>query len=419
MSKKRQLPDGMVQRPGRIGYYADFQVGGKRVRDFLSTDFGAAKEILNELKSRADKGDFGLQDNAVLLDDLRTKWLAACKQRLKASTVERYEECLDNILPALGVKRVSQVTVAGVVDYRTRRLAERTKRLPDGASPRTVNAEVQALGCMLNWAVKPAKLIRHNPILDLEPLPHDNPKEGRPLTGDEMMALFDHSAPHWQDIWYAYGVTGFRASELIRLEFTPEFIDWENRELIYPKRLAKNHKEKRVPMDDHLYDIIRKQEAGRKDRQPGKGRTWKDTQKVLAKFTRDRVFVNTANTPLQRTNLYRTFLRCCKKAKIETRTFDAEGNLLTHVDLHSLRRTFITEAISNGADPGTVQQLAGHKSLKVTMGVYHKASRQTRRAAIGKLSYATGASAPEHIIPLPERHQGVTTKNDKPEAEAQ
>src|SRR5205823_5663967 len=103
---------------------------------------------------------------------------------------------------------------------------------------------------------------------------------------------------------------------------------------------------------------------------------WRDTQKVLAKFTRERVFVNTANTPLQRTNLYRTFLRCCAKAGIETKTYDGDGRPVSHVDLHSLRRTFITEAISNGADPGTVQQLAGHKSLKVTMNVYHKASRQ-------------------------------------------
>jgi integrase len=146
-----------------------------------------------------------------------------------------------------------------------------------------------------------------------------------------------------------------RAGELIRLEFSTEFLDWENREIIIPKWLAKNRKERRIPMDDRLYEILRRLEAGRNERQPGRGRTWKDTEKVQAKFTRDRVFVTTANTPLQRTNLYRTFIRCCEKAKIETRTYDADGRLLTHVDLHSLRRTFITEAISNGGDPGTVQ----------------------------------------------------------------
>jgi hypothetical protein len=31
MGRKRKLPDGMVQRPGRQGYYADFMVNGRRV----------------------------------------------------------------------------------------------------------------------------------------------------------------------------------------------------------------------------------------------------------------------------------------------------------------------------------------------------------------------------------------------------
>jgi integrase len=409
MARSKKLPDGMVQRPGRDGYYADFQKDGTRHREFLSDDLTAAKEILNDLKSKADKGKVGLHDNTHSLDKLRVKWVAARKQKLKPSTLKRYEECLDNIMDGIGVAKVSQVTVEGVVEYRAARLAEE-------ASPRTINAEVQALGCMLNWAVKVAKLIDFNPIIDLSPLPHDNPKDGRPFSADEMQRLFDNSPTHWQDVWYAYGVTGLRASELIALEFTPEFIDWENREIVIPKRITKNRREKRVPMDDRLHDIIKAREQTRMEREPGKGKTWTDTQKVLKKFTRSHVFVTTANTPLQRTNLYRTLMRCCKKAAIETRTYDANGDLYTHVDLHSLRRTFITEAISNGADPGTVQQLAGHKSLKITMDIYHKADRQQRRAAIGKLSYGSKASAPDHIIPMQKCHQDVTTNESKAES---
>lgn len=412
MARKKELPDGMVERPGRGGYYADFQVNGKRIRKNLGTDLAAARQILTDLKARMYKADFGILDNDHPIEELRKRWITHCKQKLKPGTWERYEGCLDNILPALfpGIRspRVSQVTIAGVVAYRETRLAA-------GKSPRTVNAEVQALSCMLNYGVKPARLIQHNPLLELEPLPHDTPKDGRPLTGQEMQALFAASKPHWRDIWYTYGVTGFRASELIQMEFSPEFVDWTNRELIIPKRITKKRREKRVPMDDHLFDILQQLDQERHQRKPGRGRTWKDTQKVIAKFTKTRIFVTTANTPLQRTNLYRTFIRCCEKAGIETRTYDEDGELLTHVDLHSLRRTFITEAISNGADPATVQQLAGHKTLNMTMNVYHKSSRQTRRAAIGKLSYAAGASAPEHIIPMPECRQNVT----KPENETE
>src|SRR5947199_92639 len=63
MPRRRKLPDGMVTRPGRRGYYADFRVGGRRVQKKLGTDFDAAKSILHELRARAEKGGYGLLDN--------------------------------------------------------------------------------------------------------------------------------------------------------------------------------------------------------------------------------------------------------------------------------------------------------------------------------------------------------------------
>ena len=34
-----------------------------------------------------------------------------------------------------------------------------------------------------------------------------------------------------------------------------------------------------------------------------------------------------------------------------------------HLDVHSFRRTFTIDLIENGADPKSVQQLLGHKTL--------------------------------------------------------
>lgn len=39
---------------------------------------------------------------------------------------------------------------------------------------------------------------------------------------------------------------------------------------------------------------------------------------------------------------------------------------------HQLRRTYITNLIHSGADPKTVQYLAGHKNTKITMDIYAK-----------------------------------------------
>src|SRR5262249_31868024 len=160
--------------------------------------------------------------------------------------------------------KVSQLSVSAVLAYRR-------KRLDAGRSPRTINAEVGALNTMLNWGVDPARLIGENPLRGIKPLPHPRPKEGRPLTDDEVRKLLAASPPHWRNIWYALLVTGLRKGELAALQFTPEFLDWEGREIIIPERVAKNGVRRRIPMDADLYAIIKRLETERTDRQPGKG----------------------------------------------------------------------------------------------------------------------------------------------------
>jgi integrase len=279
----------------------------------------------------------------------------------------------------------------------------------------------------LSWGVHPAKLIGSNPLAGLKALPHDRPKEGRPLTDSEVPRLLAASPPHWREVWYAFLVTGLRKSELGGLQFTPEFVDWENREIIVPTWLAKNGVERRIPMDDRLHEIIRRREAGRHGREPGKGRGRIGTAQVQARFTRDHIFVTTENTPLDhKGNLWRAFVGCLKRAGIERKTYGPDGRVLEHVDLHSLRRTFATSLIVGGADPKSVQELLGHKTLAMTMKIYAKVRGHTKRQALGRLPYAAGATPPEHVVEMPPaagkavpiREQIPATRPDEPQGEA-
>jgi integrase len=324
---------------------------------------------------------------------------------------------LDAVLPALGVAKVSQVSVAAVLAYREKRLAQ-------GRSPRTVNGEVGALSAMLNWGVDPGRLIGSNPFDGLKPLPHTRPKEGRPLADDEVPRLLAASPPHWRDVWYAFLVTGLRKGELAGLQFSDEFLDWESREIIVPAWLAKNGLRRRIPMDDELHRILRRLEAGRTERQPGKGRGKINAGQVAARFSRDHIFVTTANTPLDhKGNLWRAFTACLKRAGIERQSFGPDGRVLEHVDLHSLRRTFATSLIVGGADPKTVQELLGHKTLAMTMKVYAKVRAQTKQQVLGRLSYGSGATGPEDVLPLPINQgfgrQSVTTSDPETQRKAE
>jgi integrase len=247
---------------------------------------------------------------------------------------------------------------------------------------------------MLSWA-REHRLVGSNPIEKLRALPCDGSKEGRSLSPNEVAALLDASTSHYRDIWYAFLVTGLRRDELTGLLFSD--IDWQGRELIVRSGTAKNHTTRRVPLDDQLFGIFCCQREKAAERQPGAAGGVKATARIVEKFSQAHVFVTAQGTPLG-CNLYREFMRTCDRAKIETTTKNVKGSVLEHIDLHSLRRTFATNLIENGADPRTVQELLGHKRLDMTMRIYAKVRAQTKRSAIGKLSYGTGAQSPEGVV---------------------
>ena len=381
MPRPKKLPSGMVQRPGREGYYADFTIAGQRCRDFLAEDYDTACEILAELKARAYRQKHQLDPgNDYPLEKLRAAYLAHCRQQLKPGTVRCYTDWLDTILPALEVVNVRQITVGIILAYREQRLEE--------VCPRTVNGEVGALRTMLNWAVDPAKLIAANPLAGLKPLPHPDPKEGRALEVEEVRRLLDHSPQPWRDIWYAFLVTGLREEELVQLRFTPEFLDWESREIIVPAWVAKSGRERRIPMAQELYEILRKLEVGRRQRPPGRPRGMIRKERIRERYSQDHVFVNTMSTPFDVGSLlYQRLCWCLRRAGIERVTLRADGRELHHVDLHSLRKTFATQLIAQGVDPKTVQDLLGHSTLTLTLKVYAKVRTRNKRDAIEGLNY--------------------------------
>jgi integrase len=409
MPRKRRLPDGLYKRGKH--YYADFYANGRRVRKKLATDLDAAKDILVELRSRAHRGDFGLLDNDYPLDKLREQYLRQCKQTLGEASELRYRQAIDAVLGRLPAKRVTQVNIDSVLTYRAERLAE-------GTSPGTINLEVAVLHRMLRWGVR-HKIIGSSPLDSVKALPHLRPKDGRALDPEEVETLLKTSPEPWRSIWYAYLVTGLRRGELARLTF--DDVDHEARELIVRPYRAKGKRERRIPIDDGLWDIIARQRAGRAARRPSS--KVKNGTPLAERFSDRHVFVTPANTPLDGNAVYAYFLRHCVKAGIAVETFDAEGKQLEHVDLHSLRRTFATQLIVNGADAKSVQELLGHKTLAMTMRLYAKVRPQNKRHALGKLPYGKGASAPAHVIEYPGAegktvpfgHQSVTG----PDAKAQ
>jgi integrase len=280
--------------------------------------------------------------------------------------------------------KVSHLTTDALLDYRSARLGK-------GVTPRTVNIDVTTLQSLLNWGVK-NRVIGSNPIAHIGPLRHDNPKNRRPLVPEEVELLLAHGHEPWTSIWYCFLTTGIRCEELCSLKFTD--VDAVNREIIIRSSVAKNHRERRIPIDERLFQMLEALRRAAPSRLPKERGGKKASKRILERFTREHVFVTTSATPLNQRNLYRALYADCKRAGIETRTKDSAGRLLTHVDLHSLRVTFATTAIGSGADPKSVQEILGHRTLEMTMRVYAKMNRNNKRAAILALPYAARPTNP-------------------------
>jgi integrase len=207
-----------------------------------------------------------------------------------------------------------------------------------------------------------------------------------------------------------------RLRELIRLTF--DDIDWEGRELIVRAHKAKAKRERRIPIDKGLWKILKRLEEQRAERKPSSRAPFGSSQ--VERFTTPHVFTTRDTTPLSTTGVWAALLRICGKAGIEVLTLDGEGQALEHVDVHSLRRTFATELIVNGADPKSVQELLGHRTLAMTMKLYTKIRGQNKFAAVAKLPYGEGVSTPDHVIgyatgptiPAQNGHQSVTSREE-------
>ena len=105
MARRRKMPTGMFQKPGRPGYWCDFRAAGRRIQRKLSNDFDAASRILNQLRARADQAEYGLLDNNCSIQELKVAYLRFVEQALPRS-FGRYKQSLETVLAKIGAMRI-------------------------------------------------------------------------------------------------------------------------------------------------------------------------------------------------------------------------------------------------------------------------------------------------------------------------
>ena len=106
MARKRKLPSGLWDRDGT--YWCRFRAGGRLIRERLSTDYRTACGLLNELKARADRGEFDLIDNDYSWDKLKDEFLKWAQQSTRVAN--EYATDLEWFEKYSRVTSISQIT---------------------------------------------------------------------------------------------------------------------------------------------------------------------------------------------------------------------------------------------------------------------------------------------------------------------
>ena len=287
--KNPELPSGMIKR-GRV-YYSHFRFRGKSIRGRLSPDLSVAKAMLTDLRHRLYRNSIGDISNDYELEKLALEWLRSAAQRLNEKTVLRYEQSLNHVHRLLRGSNVADLNHDVIEDFRGLRLLEKVRN--GNVKPQTVNKDVAVLNNMLNWAMERGK-IGSNPIAKISKLP-EYPKESRALEPEEVEALLRCSTDHWRRIWYAYLASGLRKMELANTLFTD--VDCKSQELIVRASYSKNGRQRRVPLDARLFEVMVHQKEKADQRQPGSWADKRITKRIKERFSRRHVFVTTANTP--------------------------------------------------------------------------------------------------------------------------
>ncbi|MDN5344892.1 MAG: integrase/recombinase XerD [Clostridia bacterium] len=268
---------------------------------------------------------------------------------LAENTLASYNSDLQQFMQYLekaGIKSFQDVGRGLLVAYLV-------KMQQEGRSPSTISQHLAALKSFYHFLLR-ERLVESDPTANLE-TPRQLKKLPRVLTVAEVERLLNQPRPDkpaglrdkaMLELLYA---TGLRVSELVSLN-----VDQVNLEGEFVRCLGKGARERVVPIGQvacfHLRTYL----------EHGRG-------KLIKKKTEPALFVNQHGRRLSRQG-------CWKILKGYART----ANLKEEITPHTLRHSFATHLLENGADLRSVQELLGHADIGTTQIYTHLTRKKIR-----------------------------------------
>lgn len=252
------------------------------------------------------------------------------------NTIASYTNDLNHLSNYLDKKNILKLTVRDIEKY--------IHSLSDLA-PASISHTISSLRSFYNYYIKLGK-ITDNPMDSIR-----QPKLGKHLPSyltieevDKLLDIkiennFDARNKAILELMYA---TGLRISEVVSLEFNN--IDIEE---CIVRVMGKGSKERIVPINDVALEAL---ETYIKEYRP----------QMLIGNIHNYIFVNNHGKMMTRQGIFKMIKSECAKKGIDK-----------NISPHTLRHTFATHLLENGADLRIIQELLGHSDISTTQIYTH------------------------------------------------
>jgi len=315
-------------------WYIDYYVKGRRKRKKIGHSKKLALQVLSDVHLKIAKGEYlGIFDEKKIpFEEYAKQYLDFSKANKAWSTYQRRDRhSVANLVSFFKGKYLFELTPEMIEKYKAARLEK--------VSPASVNRELACLKHMYTKAIEWG-YVKLNPAKGVKRL-KEPPGRLRYLNPEEAGRLLEVCSGHLKPIIVTALNTGMRKSEILSLKWSQ--VDLKNRKVTVIN--AKNNESRVIPINQTLYQellALSQNPRGEYVFSERNGRPFKDTKTA--------------------------FLSAIKKVGIKDFRF------------HDLRHTFGSHLVMQGVDLKTVQQVMGHKDIKMTMRYSHLSPEYVQEA---------------------------------------
>ncbi len=331
-----------VFRKGK-DWWIDFYHQGKRIRRKVGPSKKVAEMALADVQVKKAKKEFlGVcEPKRILFKDFATEYLEYSKANKARSSYERDITTIEkHLLPQWGHTDLSRITPKMIEDYKTMRL--------QSVLASTVNRDLNTVKHMFRMAVEWGHL-KEQPTKSTKWM---KTSKGlfRFLSKEEadtfLRACASSDNPHLYSIIVVAMHTGMRRGEILRLRW--QDVDFKGNKIDVVSGTGghtKNYESRVIPMNGFLRDVLRKH-----------------PRHIDSPY----VFFASNGQPFA--DVDTSFATALRRSGLQ------------HFRFHDLRHTFASWLVMGGVDLRTVQELLGHKDIRMTMRYSHLAPDHMRNA---------------------------------------